>query len=86
MVLAAIGAGVGYVSALTGTGGPVSLMPVLLALKVDVLSAVGLGQAIQVPIGALATAQHSQSRARRGSVIPVLVDSSERRTRRATVE
>jgi hypothetical protein len=37
-------------------------------------------------IGALATAQHSQSRARRGSVIPVLVDSSERRTRRATVE
>ena len=53
--LAVIGAVTGCLSALTGTGGPFVLVPVLMWLGVPILTAVGLSQAIQVPIAALAT-------------------------------
>lgn len=54
--LAAVGAVTGYASAVTGTGGPLVLVPILTWLRVPVLTAIGLGQAIQLPIAALATA------------------------------
>lgn len=53
--LAAVGAGTGFSSALTGTGGPLVLVPILVWLKLPVLTAIGLAQAIQLPIAALAT-------------------------------
>mgnify|MGYP001290055673 FL=1 len=53
--LGAIGAITGFGSAMSGTGGPLILVPILLWLEVPVLTAVGLSQAIQVPIAALAT-------------------------------
>jgi uncharacterized protein len=53
--LAVVGAGTGFASALTGTGGPLVLIPILVALKLPVLAAIGLAQAIQLPIAALAT-------------------------------
>lgn len=55
-VLVSIGAVTGFASALTGTGGPLVLIPVLLWLQVPILTAIGLSQAIQLPIAALATA------------------------------
>ncbi len=57
--LAGIGAFTGFVSALTGSGGPLVLVPTLLWLKIPVLTAIGLGQAIQLPIAAMATAGNS---------------------------
>jgi len=54
--LVGIGAVTGVGSALSGTGGPLVLVPVLVWLKVPVLTAVGLSQAVQLPIAALATA------------------------------
>lgn len=53
--LAGLGAGVGFGSGLTGTGGPVLLIPVLLLAGVPPLVAVGAGQAIQLPIAAAAS-------------------------------
>lgn len=50
-----VGAITGFLSALIGTGGPAILLPTLLWLDVPVLVAVGLGQAIQLPVAALAT-------------------------------
>lgn len=46
----------GIGSALTGTGGPLLLIPILLWRKAPVLTAIGLSQAIQVPISLTATA------------------------------
>lgn len=46
----------GFLSALTGTGGPLVLIPILLWVHVPVLTAIGLAQAIQLPIAVLATA------------------------------
>ena len=54
--LIGIGAVTGVGSALSGTGGPLLLVPILVWLRVPVLTAVGLSQAIQLPIAALATA------------------------------
>jgi len=45
----------GFASALLGAGGAFLLVPLLVALGEPVLLAVGLGQAIQVPISAVAT-------------------------------
>ena len=53
--LAAVGLLVGFGSSLTGTGGPLLLMPVLLWLQLPILAAVGLSQVISIPIAALAT-------------------------------
>lgn len=50
-----IGAVVGFGSALSGTGGPLLLVPLLVWLNWPVLAAVGLSQIIQLPISALAT-------------------------------
>lgn len=49
------GAATGFLSALTGTGGPLVLIPILLWLRLPALTAIGLAQAIQLPIAALAT-------------------------------
>jgi len=54
--LAGIGAVVGFGSAITGTGGPLMLVPLLVWLRVPILATIGLSQAIQLPIAALATA------------------------------
>ncbi|MFA9473414.1 MAG: sulfite exporter TauE/SafE family protein [Filomicrobium sp.] len=59
--LAIIGAVTGFASALTGTGGPLILIPILMWLEIQVLTAIGLSQAIQLPIAALATAGYSYS-------------------------
>lgn len=50
------GAVTGFGSALTGTGGPLVLVPILMWLKSPVLAAVGMAQVIQLPIALLATA------------------------------
>src|SRR5262249_11750210 len=55
-VLALAGAVTGFVSALTGTGGPLVLVPILLWLGSPVLTAIGLSQAIQLPVSLAATA------------------------------
>lgn len=54
-MLLIIGFAVGVGSAVTGTGGPVLLVPLLMWLRVPVLAAVGLSQAIQIPIAGLAS-------------------------------
>ncbi len=53
--LLAIGFATGVGSALTGTGGPLLLVPVLIWLRVPVLIAIGLSQVIQIPIALSAT-------------------------------
>lgn len=53
--LGLIGVVTGFGSALSGTGGPLILVPILMWLEVPVLTAVGLSQVIQLPIALLAT-------------------------------
>lgn len=53
--LVLIGLAVGFGSALTGTGGPVLLMPILVAISVPALAAIGISQAIQLPLAIFAT-------------------------------
>ncbi|GAA2141537.1 hypothetical protein GCM10009844_12050 [Nocardioides koreensis] len=48
--LVGIGAVVGFGSALTGTGGPVLLVPLLLALGITPVKAVAVSQAAQLPV------------------------------------
>ncbi len=50
-----IGAVTGFGSAMTGTGGPLILVPLLVWLRIPVLAAVGLSQATQFPIASMAT-------------------------------
>jgi uncharacterized protein len=54
--LGSLGAITGFASALTGTGGPLVLVPLLMALDCTVLTAVGLSQFIQLPVSIVATA------------------------------
>jgi uncharacterized membrane protein YfcA len=54
--LLAVGALVGFGSALTGTGGAVLLVPILLLLRTPVLAAVGAAQAVSLPIVTFSTA------------------------------
>jgi uncharacterized membrane protein YfcA len=54
--LAALGLAVGYASAISGTGGPVTAIPILLALNTQVAQAIAFGLAVQVPIIIVATA------------------------------
>lgn len=51
----------GFVSSLTGTGGPAILIPLLLWLDLPVLKTVGLAQIIQLPIAGLATITNAAS-------------------------
>lgn len=53
--MALVGLVVGYGSALTGTGGPVILVPILLSLGIPTLHAIGTSQAAQIPIAFAAT-------------------------------
>ena len=53
--LITLGAISGLGSSMTGTGGPLVLVPILIWLKTPVLMSVGLSQVIQLPIAALAT-------------------------------
>jgi len=53
--LISIGFFTGIGSALTGTGGPLLLIPILLWRKTPILTAIGLSQAVQVPISLTAT-------------------------------
>lgn len=50
------GAATGVGSAMSGTGGPLVLVPLLVWLRVPALVAVGLAQVVQIPISILATA------------------------------
>ena len=54
-ILGLIGFGLGFGSALTGTGGPVLLIPILLFLHFPVLKSIGVSQVIQLPIALFAT-------------------------------
>ncbi len=55
LTLVLIGLGVGFGSALTGTGGPVLLVPVLLFLNIPALLAIGVSQVIQLPVAVFAS-------------------------------
>jgi uncharacterized protein len=50
-----IGFVTGFGSAITGTGGPLILVPIAIFLGLPVLTAIGLAQAIQIPIAAFAS-------------------------------
>jgi uncharacterized membrane protein YfcA len=50
MTLAMLGALIGYASAISGTGGPVTLIPVLLFMGTPAGAAIALGLAAQLPI------------------------------------
>ena len=54
-ILILIGIVVGFGSALTGTGGPVLLVPTLLLFGFMSLATVGISQVIQIPIAVMAT-------------------------------
>ena len=51
-----IGVVTGMASSMSGTGGPLVLIPILLWQHMPVLAAVGLSQVVQLPISAFATA------------------------------
>lgn len=53
--LLGIGTATSFLSALTGTGGPTVLVPAMISLSVPVLIAIGLSQAIQLPVAIAAT-------------------------------
>jgi hypothetical protein len=55
MSLTVIGLVTGFGSSVTGTGGPLVLIPILIWMQVPILTAVGLSQVIQIPIALLAT-------------------------------
>ena len=58
LALIALGLFVGYGSSVSGSGGPLLLVPALLLLNYPILVAVGLGMAIQVTITPFATLGH----------------------------
>lgn len=53
--LVLIGLGIGFGSALTGTGGPVLLVPILIFLNIPPLVAIGVSQVIQLPVAIFAS-------------------------------
>jgi uncharacterized membrane protein YfcA len=50
-----IGAVTGFLSSVTGTGGPLVLVPIVISMSAPVLVAVGLSQVIQLPVAIAAT-------------------------------
>ena len=50
-----VGLVTGFLSVLSGTGGPLVLLPLLTWLSVPLVTAIGLSQAIQLPISSFAT-------------------------------
>ncbi len=68
----------GTVSALTGAGGPLMLVPLLIWFRVPVRIVVGLGQVIQIPISIMATAgnlQHGSVDIRLGLWLAVILSA-----------
>ena len=57
--MGALGAGVGLGSALTGTGGPVLLVPLLMLLRQPLRNTLPAAQAIQLPVALCAAAGHA---------------------------
>jgi uncharacterized protein len=55
-MLLVIGTVTGFLSSLTGTGGPLLLVPILLSMRLGVLASVGLSQIFQLPVAIAATA------------------------------
>jgi len=55
-LLAVVGFIAGAGSSLSGTGGPLLLIPILMWVKVPVVTAIGLSQVIQIPISTMASA------------------------------
>jgi uncharacterized membrane protein YfcA len=53
--LLVVGAITGFLSSVSGTGGPLVLVPILISIAVPVLTAVGLSQVIQLPVAVAAT-------------------------------
>ena len=53
--LVLVGLVTGFLSVLSGTGGPLVLLPLLTWLSVPLMTAIGLSQAIQLPIASFAT-------------------------------
>jgi uncharacterized membrane protein YfcA len=54
-MLVVIGTVAGFLSSLTGTGGPLLLVPILLSMRLGVLASVGLSQIFQLPVAIAAT-------------------------------
>jgi uncharacterized membrane protein YfcA len=54
LIFIILGALVGFGSALTGTGGPVLLVPILVTLQFPALKSIGVSQAIQLPVAIFA--------------------------------
>lgn len=54
-MLLIVGALTGFLSSISGTGGPLVLVPILVSMMLPVLVSVGLSQAIQLPIATAAT-------------------------------
>lgn len=50
-----VGAVTGFLSSISGTGGPLVLVPIIISMSVPVLVAVGLSQVIQLPVATTAT-------------------------------
>lgn len=59
LAMGALGAGVGLGSALTGTGGPVLLVPLLMLLRQPLRNTLPAAQAIQLPVALCAAAGHA---------------------------
>jgi len=59
--LSGLGGITAFASALTGAGGAFVLVPMLLLLEAPTLGAIGLGQAIQIPIAAVASISNVQA-------------------------
>jgi uncharacterized membrane protein YfcA len=55
-VLLIIGLVTGFLSSLTGTGGPLVLVPILISTRLAILTSVGLSQVFQLPVALAATA------------------------------
>lgn len=64
----------GFGSALTGTSGPVILLPVLIGLRWDILDALGSAQSVQAPIALAATVAYVTLRC--VAVVPITLYSS----------
>jgi len=74
--LGIVGGITGFGSALSGTGGPLVLIPILMWMKLPLLTAVGLSQVIQLPIAALASVGnflHGEVNVRASLAIAVLL-------------
>jgi uncharacterized membrane protein YfcA len=57
--MGALGVAVGFGSAVTGTGGPVLLVPMLMLLRQGLRSSVPAAQAVQLPVAVCAAAGHA---------------------------